>query len=91
MFDPKSRYADLESYQVTDHRGRRVAVVGVPLPPDQSYLGTHRARQGERLDHLAAGYLGDPAGFWRLCEQNGVMLAEALSEAREIEIPQAER
>jgi hypothetical protein len=50
-------------------------------------LGIHVLRQGERLDHLAARYTADPAGFWRIAEQNDVMLPEALTEAREIEIP----
>jgi hypothetical protein len=44
-------------------------------------------RQGQRMDHLADKYLSDPVGAWRIWERNGVMLAEALTEAREIEIP----
>ena len=50
-------------------------------------LGFHLLKQGERLDLLAARYLNDPAGYWRIAEQNDVMLPEALTEAREIEIP----
>jgi hypothetical protein len=88
MFDGKSRYATLESYTVKDQRGRDVTVVPVPPAPRQSLLGIHALRQGERLDHLAAKYLLDPAGFWRIAERNEAMLPEALSEAQEIEIPQ---
>ena len=87
MFDPKSRYAALKTYTVKDHRGRAVPVVPVPAPPDQTTLGIHVLRQGERLDHLAQKYLDNPAGFWRICELNEVMLAETLSEQREIAIP----
>ena len=87
MFDPKSRYAGLPTYTVTDHRGRAVAVVAVPPQPVQALLGIHVLRQGERLDHLAQNYLDNPAGFWRICELNEVMLAEALTEQREIAIP----
>jgi hypothetical protein len=87
MFDPKSRYAGLQTYTVKDHRGRQVAVVPVPPPPDQTTLGIHLQRQGERLDLLAQNYLDNPAGFWRICELNEVMLAEALTEQREISIP----
>lgn len=87
MFDPKSRYAGLQTYTVKDHRGRHVAVVPVPPPPNQALLGIHVLRQGERLDHLAQKYLDNAAGFWRICEINEVMLAEALTEQREIDIP----
>jgi len=43
------------------------------------------------MDLLAAKYLDDPAGFWRIAEQNDVMLPEALTEKREIEIPTKKR
>lgn len=87
MFDPKSRYAKLQTYQVVDRRGRTVPVVPVPDAPVQSLLGIHLRKEGQRTDHLAYRYLDDPAGFWRICEMNDAMLPEALTEAREIEIP----
>ena len=87
MFDPKSRYLKADMYEVTDKRGRTVKVVALPPPPEQQLLGLHLLKQGERLDLLAAKYLGDPAGYWRIAEQNNVMLPEALTEAPEIEIP----
>lgn len=87
MFDPKSRYVKAETYEVTDKRGRTVKVVAPPPPPDQLLLGLHLLKEGERLDLLAAKYVNDPAGYWRIAEQNDVMLPEALKEAREIEIP----
>lgn len=87
MFDSKSRYHKLETYLVTDHRGQPVKVVPVPPFPNERMLGIHKMRQGQRLDHLAHKYLDNPAGFWRICEINDVMLPEALSEAPEIIIP----
>jgi hypothetical protein len=87
MFDPKSRYIKAETYTVKDKRGRDVVVVVPPPPPEQLLLGLHLLKQGERLDLLAAKYVSDPAGYWRIAEQNDVMLPEALTEAREIEIP----
>jgi hypothetical protein len=91
MFDPKSRYASPQTYTVRDHRGREVAVAPVPSSPIQTLLGINLLRQGERLDHLAQKYLENPAGFWRVCEMNDVMLAEALTETREITIPSRAR
>lgn len=87
MFDKKSRYVDLTTCKVTDHRGRTVAVVSVPEAPEEVSIGLHIMQQGQRLDHLAQKYLDDPAGFWRICELSDVMLPEALTEAQEIEIP----
>lgn len=87
MFDAKSRYANAPTQAVPDSRGRTVAVVLPPAPPKPSLLGIHALRQGERLDHLAAKYLDNPAGYWRIAEQNDVMLPESLTEAPEIQIP----
>jgi hypothetical protein len=87
VFDTTSRYAKTQIYSVTDHRGRQVSIVAVPDAPTQGLLGYHVLRQGQRVDHLAAHYLNDPTGFWRICEENDVMLPEALSEAPEIAIP----
>jgi hypothetical protein len=87
MFAPGSRYANLPTYTVTDHRGRSVAVVPAAPPPLQRLRGIHCRKEGERLDHLAQLYLQDGTAFWRIAEENGVMLAESLSEAADIEIP----
>jgi hypothetical protein len=87
VLDPKSRYVKSETYVVTDARGRNVTVLAPPPPPDQVQLGIHLLKQGERPDLLAAKYLNDPAGYWRIAEQNDAMLPEALTEMREIEIP----
>ena len=88
MFDSTSRYAAADTQTVPDARGRTVPVVLPPPAPAQTLRGIHALRQGERLDHLAAKYLSDATGYWRLAEQNDVMLPEALTEKSEIEIPQ---
>lgn len=88
VFDPKSRYVKYAStYATTDRRGRTVVALTPASAPPQGTLGVHRRKQGQRLDHLAAFYLQDPAGFWRIAELNQVMLPEALSEAPTIDIP----
>jgi hypothetical protein len=85
--EPGSRYEGVETYAVTDRRGRTVAVVAVPPRPDQARLGIHLMRDGQRLDHLAQRYLGDPTAWWRICELADAMLPESLTEASEVEIP----
>jgi hypothetical protein len=91
MFDEKSRYYKTTQYHVTDGRGRSVPVLVIPAAPLQAVQGYHLLKQGQRLDHLAAQYIKDPTGFWRICEANDVMLPEALSEQMEIAIPQKSR
>ena len=87
LFEPNSRYADLATVAMRDGRGRTVEVVPPAPAPDQVLRGRHLRRQGERADHLAALYLSDAAGFWRLAEINDAMTAEVLSELREVAIP----
>lgn len=91
MFDEKSRYKEVETYEVVDRRGRTVTVVSTPGAPGKTTLGIHSLKQGQRIDHLAKKYLDDPAGYWRICELNDVMLAETLTEAGEILIPTKRR
>lgn len=87
MFDEKSRYSKSKPYAVEDHRSRKVLVIPVPPVPDQQPLGRHLMKQGQRLDHLSGQYLDDPAGYWRICEINGTMLPEQLTESKELIIP----
>ncbi|MEL7422272.1 MAG: hypothetical protein AAFY48_18000 [Bacteroidota bacterium] len=87
MFDQKSRYKDQPLRYRQDARGRTVTVVLAPAPPEEEIRGYHLLKQGQRMDHLANAYLADPTGYWRLCEANGVMLPEVLTEQAEIAVP----
>ena len=40
----------------------------------------HTVTEGDRLDNIAARYLGDPEQFWRICDANGVMRPDELTE-----------
>lgn len=86
-FDAKSRYAKAETIVVKDGRGRAVAAVAPPDAPAQDLLGYHIRREGEGLDYLAARYLGDPHGYWRIAEMNGAVHADQISELIETAIP----
>jgi hypothetical protein len=87
-FDPKSRYVrHASSYEVTDRRGRKVLALTPGIIPPQTELGEHILKQGQRLDHLANFYLKDPNGFWRIAEQNGAMLPDAVLQQTTVRIP----
>jgi hypothetical protein len=52
----------------------------VPPPERFALLQEHTVSQGDRLDNLAAQYLGDPEQFWRLCDANAAMHPEELTD-----------
>jgi hypothetical protein len=88
VFDPNSRYVRFASvYTATDRRGRQVQALTAALVPPQTRLGEHLRRDGQRLDHLANFYLGDPNGFWRIAEINDAVLPDALALVRAMTIP----
>jgi len=87
MFDDNSRYINATQYVMQDKRGRNVKIVFTPDAPNQTILGYHLLKQGQRIDHLTSRYLRNPAGFWRVAEANDAMTAEVLTERSEIAIP----
>jgi hypothetical protein len=87
VFAPNSRYAKMATYTVTQADGRVVTAVKTPLPSPQSPIGYHLRIEGDRLDLLAARYLNDPTWFWKLCDANGSVSADALNARFQIGIP----
>jgi hypothetical protein len=87
MFDPKSRYAKVKPVRIVDARGRPVEAIPPAPHPRQTLRGIHARKQNERADHLAALYVADASGYWRLAEINDAMTGEVLTELREIAIP----
>jgi hypothetical protein len=52
----------------------------VPQPGRFQLIQEHTVTQGERLDNIAAQYLGDPTLFWRLCDANNAMRPNELTQ-----------
>jgi hypothetical protein len=86
MFEPTSRYYDLETAKMTvgDEEGQRVISYKrrriIPSGETMTTLVEHTVTQGDRLDNLAARYVGDPEQFWRICDANDVLRPEELTE-----------
>jgi hypothetical protein len=77
MFDPSSRYYSLEEGKLTvtrsDGTTREIRYKRrrfIPQPEDASTLAEHRVVQGDRLDNIAARWLGEPTQFWRIADAN---------------------
>ena len=82
-FPPSSRYHATPVATLRSADGREVAYLKrrfVPPPERFALLQEHTVSAGERLDHLAARYLGDPEQFWRLCDANGAVRPDELVE-----------
>ncbi len=87
-FDAKSRYVRYATVtSAVDRRGRTVACVTPAEIPEQHELGRHKLREGQRLDHIAAHYLDDAAGFWRIAALNDAMTVEAALDTLLVGIP----
>lgn len=82
-FSPGSRYHGLASASWTRPDGVEVRYVTrrfVPPPEALASVGEHAVAEGDRLDNLAARYLGDPEQYWRLCDANRALRPGALTE-----------
>ena len=82
-FPPTSRYALTPTTSLVRADGTMVAYLKrrfVPAPENLALLQWHQVVQGERLDNIAAKYLGDPEQFWRLCDANRALRPDELTE-----------
>lgn len=84
-FPMDSRYYGSGTLSYTTPDGQTVTYLArrfVPQPGAQNYatVASHTVTQGDRLDLLAANYLGDPLIFWLICDANGAIRPDALVE-----------
>jgi len=91
LFAPTSRYFGLPTATLQGNDGRTILYLTrrfLPQPDQFVVLQVHRLEQGERLDNIAAQYLGDAEAFWRLCDANNAMRPNELTETigRQIKI-----
>jgi nucleoid-associated protein YgaU len=80
---PNSRYRGLEVAQLERAGQDRIAYFQrrvVPPPEHFVVVQEHVVAQGDRMDNLAARYLGDPELYWRLADANGVLRPDELIE-----------
>ena len=94
-FPETSRYHGVPTAKLVLPDGRQVRYLRrrfVPQPTRFAEVQVHRVTQGDRLDNLAARYLGDPEQFGLLCDANGAMrpaeLVETIGRALRITLPE---
>jgi hypothetical protein len=88
MFETTSRYAGIAEAAIgvaaEDGTTRTIRYKRrrfLPPPDAMTPLTEHIMSEAERLDLLAARYVGDPTGFWRLCDAHDIL------RPRELERP----
>src|SRR5215469_16394956 len=84
-FPADSRYYGTSTLQYTAPNGQKITFLArrfVPQggAPNFSTVAQHVVRNGDRLDLIAAKYLGDPLMFWLICDANGALRPDALVE-----------
>ena len=77
-FPADSRYYGSKTLTYVTPAGETIAylarrIVPQPGPPNFATIAQHAVRQGDRLDLIAAKYLGDPLIFWLICDANGAI------------------
>lgn len=81
-FAPNSRFADAEIATLALADGSTAAYVRrrfIPPPEHYALLREHLVRDGDRLDRIAAMYLGDAEQFWRIVDANGALDPDELT------------
>jgi len=78
MFFKGSRYAKIETLEITDPEGRVVRYKATRFIAEAEPLQAHIVRRGERPDHIAHRYFRDPERFWRIADANQVMWSDDL-------------
>lgn len=84
VFPANSRYQSVGTTTTTRSDGSEVVYLTrrfVPQPEAVVLLMEHVVVEGDRLDNVAARYLGDPEQFWRVCDANRAMRPDELTEA----------
>ncbi len=83
LFPSTSRYYGVEITSLETADKKTVAYLRrrfCPPPERFTVLQEHTVTQGERLDNIAAKYLGDAEQSWRICDANRAMSPAELTE-----------
>ena len=82
-YPANSRYYALETAEHLTADGRTVVHLRrrfVPAPERFALLQEHVVTEGQRLDQISYQHTGDPEQFWRICDANGAIRPDELTE-----------
>lgn len=75
MFSKISRYRKVPDVTTLDVKGRVLTTKDLRLLPQVTGTFRHTVQAGDRLDHLAYKYYGQPLKWWRICDANPEFLS----------------
>ncbi len=94
-FPQNSRYYEFATNTLKNQNNETIVYLKrrfIPSPDQFSLLQTHSVTQGDRLDNVSNQYLGDPELYWRICDANGAIrpndLTETIGTKLRITLPQ---
>ena len=82
-FPPESRYHGVGITQIQEGQSPPVVYLQRRFIPQQetfATLQTHLIEAHDRIDNLANTYLGTPQLYWRICDANGVIQPNEVTE-----------
>ncbi len=83
IFPPASRYYGVKTATLVTADGTPVIHLRrrfCPRPDALAVIDEHQVAEGDRLDMIAARYIGDPEQFWRICDANAALRPNELIE-----------
>jgi hypothetical protein len=83
LFPPTSRYYGVAAAQMSLPDGTTVVYLRrrfLPPPENFALLQEHVVAAGDRIDNIAAHYLGDPLQYWRICDANRAVRPAELTD-----------
>lgn len=83
LFPANSRYQNVGTTKLALPDGIEVAYLQrrfVPSPDRMALLQEHVVVESDRIDNIAARYLGDPEQYWRVCDANRAMRPAELTD-----------
>lgn len=81
-YPPTSRYSGVATTTYPTPNGATLTYLErrfLPQSDELAQLTQHRVALGDRLDNIAADYLGDPLQFWQICDANDAVNPDDLT------------
>lgn len=86
MFDPTSRYFNIEDAELTRDNGQIVLYKKrrfIPKSDEKTILQEITVIAGDRLDNITARIYDDPLQFWQICDANSDTMMHPLELTEE--------